>query len=255
GGALVARGSEVEKVLERERNFTADVSHELRTPLTVVLGASELLTARLADRADLLAIAERIRRATSGMSERVSALLQLARDPSRIEMATLALRPLLEREVERCRPLLDGKPVRLELETPHEVWVPGNADLAAIAVNNLLRNAFHFTERGSVRVALANDALVIEDTGPGIAKSIRDRLFEPFVRGDDTSTTGTGLGLSIVKRVADHLGWLVGFDDSPSGGARFTLRFTEEFVSSYSEIRSSAARPDTSPMPRPQARA
>jgi signal transduction histidine kinase len=239
--AFVARASLLAKVLERERNFTADVSHELRTPLTVVLGASELLTARLADRADLLAVAERIRRATSGMSERVSALLQLARDPSRIEIATLALRPLLEREVERCRPLLDGKPVRLELEAPHEVWVPANADLAAIAVNNLLRNAFHFTERGSVRVALAADTLVIEDTGPGIAKSIRHRLFEPFVRGDDT--TGTGLGLSIVKRVADHLGWLVGFDDSPGGGARFTLRFAEEFASPYSGSKSSATKP------------
>jgi|KBSSwiStaDraftv2_1062776.scaffolds.fasta_scaffold13002_8 signal transduction histidine kinase len=229
--AFAARASQLARVLERERNFTADVSHELRTPLTVVLGASELLTARLADRADLLVVAERIRRATSGMSERVSALLQLARDPSRIEIATLALRPLLEREVERCRPLLDGKPVRLELEIPHEVWVAGNADLAAIAVNNLLRNAFHFTERGSVRIALAADALVIEDTGPGIAKSIRHRLFEPFVRGDDTSATGTGLGLSIVKRVADHLGWLVGVDDSPRGGARFTLRFAEDFAS------------------------
>jgi signal transduction histidine kinase len=223
--AFVARASQLAKVLERERNFTADVSHELRTPLTVVLGASELLTARLADRADLAAVAERIRRATSGMSERVSALLQLARDPNRIEIATLALRPLLEREIERCRPLLDGKPVKLELETPDEVWVPGNADLAAIAVNNLLRNAFHFTERGSVRVALAADALVVEDTGPGVAKSIRHRLFEPFVRGDAASATGTGLGLSIVKRVADHLGWRVGVDDSPRGGARFTLRW------------------------------
>lgn len=224
--AFEARTSQLADVLVRERLFTADVSHELRTPLTVILGAAELLTARLAEHPELQAAAERIRRTSAETSVRVSALLQLARSPEKIESRPLALRPLVEQEIERCRPLLDGKPVVLEFESPDEVWVHAAPDLAAIAVGNLLRNACHFTERGSVRIALAADALVVEDTGPGVPQAMRGRLFEPFVRGHDEASTGSGLGLSIVKRVAEHLGWTVRLDDAAHGGSRFTLKFS-----------------------------
>ncbi len=224
--AFEARTTQLANVLMRERFFTADVSHELRTPLTVILGAAELLAARLAEYPDLWAAAERIRRTSAETSVRVSALLQLARAPESIQSSVLALRGLVEQEIERCRPLLDGKPVALEFESPDDVWVHAAPDLAAIAVSNLLRNACHFTQRGSVRVALGPDALVIEDTGPGVPHEVRRRLFEPFVRGSDNSYTGSGLGLSIVKRVAEHLGWTIRLDDAPHGGSRFTLKFT-----------------------------
>lgn len=223
--AFDMRAAQLRDFLVRERLFTADVSHELRTPLTVILGASELLTARLAHDRELLAVAERIRRTSAATSVRVSALLQLARSPEKVEGSALPLHALVEQEIERCRPLLEGKPVVLTFDSPAEVWVQASPDLAAIAVGNLLRNACHFTERGSVRVALAADALVVEDTGPGVPQAVRRRLFEPFVRGADESSTGWGLGLSIVKRVADHLGWAVRLDDAPQGGSRFTLAF------------------------------
>ena len=204
------------------------MSHELRTPLTVILGAAELLTTRLADNPELCAMAERIRRTSALTSMRVSALLQLARSPAKIECGSLALRALVELEIERCRPLLDGKPVALTFDSPDEIWVQAAPDLAAIAVGNLLRNACHFTERGSVRVALATDTLVIEDTGPGVPQAVRGRLFEPFVKGSDESSTGWGLGLSIVKRVTDHLGWAIRLDDAYHGGSRFTVTFSKQ---------------------------
>jgi signal transduction histidine kinase len=225
GRVLQARDAEIAEVLRRERLFTADVSHELRTPLTVVLGAAEVLSSRLIERPDLREPAERIRRTTAEMSARVSALLQLARTPEERQSETLAMRGLVEREIERCQPLLQGKPVSLALHAPAEVWVEANADLVAIAVGNLLRNACHFTRQGTVSVALAADALVVEDTGPGVPEGLRNRLFDPFVRGKDAAADGVGLGLSIVKRVADHLGWRVRFEASPQGGSRFTLAF------------------------------
>jgi signal transduction histidine kinase len=223
--ALEARSAQLANFLSRERFFTADVSHELRTPLTVMLGAAELLTARLEESPELHTMAERIRRTAAETSGRVSALLQLARAPGPIAAGPLPLRSLVQQEIERCRPLLDGKPVALSFEAPDEVWVRAAPDLPAIAVSNLLRNACHFTERGSVRVALGCDALVVEDTGPGVPQAVRRRLFEPFVRGRDDASAGSGLGLSIVKRVTEHLGWTIRLDDAPHGGSRFTLTF------------------------------
>lgn len=226
--AFDARASQLREVLLRERLFTADVSHELRTPLTVMLGAAELLSARLAAQAELRAAAERIRRTAAETSVRVSALLQLARSPETIESTLLSLRDLVKQEIERCRPLLDGKPVSLNLESSGNVCVHSAHDLAAIAVGNLLRNACTFTRRGAVRVVLEPTGLVIEDTGPGVPPEVRDRLLARFVRGRAEPATGSGHGLSIVKRVAEHLGWAVRLEDGPHGGSRFTLIFVSE---------------------------
>jgi|SoiMethySBSTD1v2_1073268.scaffolds.fasta_scaffold14799_1 signal transduction histidine kinase len=224
---LQNREAQLAEVLRRERLFTADVSHELRTPLTVALGAAEILSTRLAERPDLHVIAERIRRTTDEMSARVSALLQLARAPDKVQTGALPMRPVLRAEIERCKPLLDGKAVTLSFDAPAEVWVDADADLVAIAVGNLLRNACESTQRGTVRVALAANSVIVEDTGPGIPEGLRARLFEPFVRGDSPSASGSGLGLSIVKRVAERLGWLVSLEDRPQGGSRFTLAFQD----------------------------
>jgi signal transduction histidine kinase len=219
------RATLLSDVLRRERFFTADVSHELRTPLTVMLGAAELLSRRLSSQADLHAAAERIRRTANTTSVRVSALLQLARSPETMERTNFSLKNLVDQEIERCRPLLDGKPVALTLESPDDVWVCAARDLAAIAVGNLLRNACYFTERGAVHIVLGSDGMSIEDSGPGVPPDVRDRLFEPFVRTQAAPAAGSGLGLSIVKRVAEHLGWTIGFEDAPRGGSRFTLTF------------------------------
>lgn len=226
GRAFDAKTAELRRFLDRERLFTADVSHELRTPLTVMLGAAELLSQRLAERPELHAAAERIRRNAADTGARVAALLQLARAPEVMPRAPIDLRAIVEREVERCRPLLDGKPVALTLDAPEPVCVEASAELAAVAVDNLLRNACVFTQRGHVRVRLRRDALVVEDSGPGVPASVRERLFERFVCRDDdgASRGGSGLGLSIVQRVAERLGWSIRLDDAPQGGSRFTLR-------------------------------
>ncbi len=223
--AFDARTQELSYFLARERMFTADVSHELRTPLTVVLGAAELLAERLADRPDLQPAVERIVRTSADAAVRVNALLQLARSPDKLENVPVSLRDLAARELENCRPLLEGKQVELTLAAPRDVRVGTAPDLAAIAVSNLLRNACNFTKRGSVRVELKDDELVVEDTGPGVPAAVRDRLFEPFVRGQDERSLGSGLGLSIVKRVTDHLGWGIRLEEPLQGGSRFILTF------------------------------
>jgi signal transduction histidine kinase len=222
----------LQQFLNRERLFTGDVSHELRTPLTIILGASEVLNAQLADRPELLAASERIRRAAADTAERVSALLLLSRAPETLDAPKIELRSLVEREMKRCKPLLLGKAVECELDAPQEVWLHARPELVSIALGNLLCNAYQYTDVGTVNIRLADDSLVIEDSGTGIPDSVRARLFERFVRGDNDRQSGTGLGLAIVKRVTDHLKWEIRLETRADTGSRFILKFrpTDSFA-------------------------
>ena len=224
--AFAKRTDELQQFLQRERLFTGDVSHELRTPLTIMLGAAEVLTAQLADRPAQLATAERIRRVAAEAAQGVSALLLLARVPESLDAPRIVLNSIIKSEIERCRPLLYGKPVECRFDWSEEVSVHVRPELAGIVIGNLLRNACRHTEQGQVLVQLAAGRLVIEDTGSGIPQKVRERLFERFVHGDDLPAhEGTGLGLSIVKRVVDHVGWDVRLEIPQAGGTRFVLTF------------------------------
>ncbi len=224
--AFAARTNALGTFLARERLFAGDVSHELRTPLTVILGAAELLQARLHGKDELLPIVERVRRTAADTADRIGALLLLSRAPESVDAPRIGLTPLIEQEMERHRPLLEGKPVELQFESSAEVYVFAQPELVGIAVGNLIRNACQFTEQGRVTVRLLVDALVVEDTGVGIPLAIRERLFERFVRGSADPLTGSGLGLAIVRRVADHLGWRVSVEDREGGGSRFIVLFS-----------------------------
>ena len=213
--------------LVRERLFTGDVSHELRTPLTVIMGAAEVLSARASSNPEMLQIAERIRRTASDTADRVGALLLMSRSPEKLDSPRTALRPIIEREAERCRPLLAGRPVDLAIEALADPWVSARAELVGMAVGNLLRNACSYTERGRVVVRLESDRLVIEDPGPGLPPQVQAQLFERFVRGDAVQS-GSGLGLAIVKRICEHLEWNVVWAKRPDGGSRFELQFRPE---------------------------
>jgi signal transduction histidine kinase len=228
--AFAERAQALQQALQREQLFTGDVSHELRTPLTVILGAAEVLDAQLDGQAAARAAIERIQRTARNTGQRVAALLLLARAPERLSAPQLALLPLIEREIERCRPLLADKPVQLVLQASAPVHVFAHVELAEMAIGNLLRNACQYTQAGRITLSLQADELRIEDSGPGLPATVRDHLFERHPRGDaDGAATGegggAGLGLSLVKRIVEHLGWRIRFEQPDSGGSRFVMNF------------------------------
>ncbi|KAG1244107.1 hypothetical protein G6F65_021995 [Rhizopus arrhizus] len=98
------------------------------------------------------------------------------------------------------------------------------------ALLNLLQNAIRHAG-GRVQVSLTSPApqeyvLTVDDDGPGVPPADRERIFEPFIRLDesrDRGTGGTGLGLAIVSRVARWHHGMALATDSPLGGARFVV--------------------------------
>jgi two-component system, OmpR family, sensor kinase len=211
----------------------ADVSHELRTPLTILLSSLDLLKKEGGTDLDFQASAlENIRVETERMARMVTQLLILARTDA---SAAMAREPLLVVDIvaDVCRQErpADGKP-SLEhrgLELLEDAVVLGNADYLKQLFLILLENAFKYTsEGGKVEVigVLNEDtvAIMVTDTGIGIAESDLLRVFDRFYRAENARfRSGIGLGLSIAQGITEQHGGKITVESTLGQGSRFTV--------------------------------
>ncbi len=212
-------------LVERDREFNADVSHELRTPLAVIATTTELMMGQqLPEKAHERL--KRIERAVRQSTELTDALLLLSRSERQApaDGETTDVARVVEQVIDISRSHLGSKPVnvRLELEEPLTTAAPSS--VVAVALTNLISNAFKYTMEGEVTVIVGHGRVAVEDTGPGIVQDDAERLFERGQRGT-TLVKGAGLGLAIVKRLCELYGWKVSLAPRPQGGAVATLQF------------------------------
>ena len=215
----------LQRLRDGNERFVADAAHELRSPLTGVRLALEMEVAKGSQPllADALIEVDRATRL-------VDDLLVLAKRPSNPRRVDVDLDDLLNDEVNTFR--LRFPDVRIEMSAS-PARLKGDPDALRRVTRNLLDNAA-FYGRGRISVATAFDAdtnavmLRVDDDGPGIAPTDRERVFDRFTRLDSSrsrTTGGSGLGLAIVKEIVDdHLGQIL-VSDAPLGGTRMTLTF------------------------------
>ena len=223
--ALHALGERVDAFVARERDFTRDASHELRTPLTVVRVAAELIShdAGLSERSRRSLA--RIQGSGAAMESLIDALLLLARDERVVlETEDFAVREVVEDELDKVRPLLEGRDVELQVQYDDEPELHAPPRVLKVMLGNLLSNAVRFTDRGSIRVRVAADRIEVEDTGIGMDAQALARAFDPFYRAD-ASQPGGGLGLSIAHRLGKRCGWSLQLTSTPGVGTRATILF------------------------------
>ncbi|MCO6059961.1 HAMP domain-containing histidine kinase [Pseudomonas sp. MOB-449] len=212
-------------VLTRERLFTSDVSHELRTPLMVLASSCELLVENPYLDARVRAQVQRIARATEEMRDLVQTFLMLAR--SQREEANAApkasLSSVADDLVSQWREPIEHKGLRFDYQPGPTQYQPYNASFLSSVLGNLLRNALHYTDSGSIRLVLKDGGFVVEDSGVGIPEEEREAMFRPFVRGPARRGDGLGLGLSLVQRICDNQGWTVTLSAVEPTGCRFEV--------------------------------
>ena len=211
--------------LSREKLFTSDVSHELRTPLMVLASSCELLLEypKLDERSRNQV--RRISKATDGMNQLVQTFLLLARTEGK-NVPTEQQAPLSQIAEE----LMDVWHVAIEEKGLEFVYDPGcdagesyNAPLLRSVMGNLLRNAWHYTDEGFIRLTLHAHGFKVEDSGIGIPVEKQQAMFQPFVRGDEQRGEGLGLGLSLVQRICANQGWTVHLTSREPAGCCFTV--------------------------------
>ena len=211
---------------ETQRRFVADASHELRSPLATIRAAHEV-SALHPDQSSPEATTRDVLAELDRVDTLVADLLLLARADERgltLRRVDVDLDDLVRAEA--ARPRRQGKPT-VTLHAP-PVRVQGDPDNLARAVRNLVDNAVrHATSTVAIRLSADDTSarIEIEDDGPGIPTADHDRVFERFVRLDESrarTSGGTGLGLAIAREIAHaHGGTLTLENGRP--GARFVL--------------------------------
>lgn len=221
-----------ERLVASQRELVNAVSHELRTPIARLSFELDLIenAAGEADRRRLLA---GMRADLHELETLVAELLNQARldnQPQRTPTPVVA-RAWLDEAVAAQALTAAARGVECVAVGPCPETVPIEPVAMTRALGNLLGNAVRHA-RGRVEVRLEADSdhyrLLVDDDGPGIPAAERERVFEPFVRLDqsrDRATGGVGLGLAIVQRVVLWHHGAVEVLDSPLGGCRFAVRW------------------------------
>ncbi|MEU4218830.1 HAMP domain-containing sensor histidine kinase [Actinoplanes sp. NPDC026623] len=214
----------IEAASAAQRRFVADASHELRSPLATIHANADLLEAASLTGQGARSV-HRIHAETTRMARLVEDLLLLARADEhglRLRRTDVDLDDLVYAERERI--LLEHPRLRVDGDT-HPVRVSGDADALQRVLRNLVDNA---TRHARDRVTVSLDAddgealIVVANDGKPIPEADRARIFDRFVRLDDSRSRmagGAGLGLPIARElVAAHGGTLTA-DDLADGAA------------------------------------
>jgi signal transduction histidine kinase len=210
--------------------FTYSVSHDLRAPLRAVKGFSRALMEDLEEmpREELIEYVNRIFDSSKKMNRLISNLLKLSRisqksiHPQKINLSRLA-----EETAEELQQQYPRHDVKLIIEP--KMIVHGDPPLIRVALNNLLENAWKFTQKskspkieiGTIR-RKERPIFFVRDNGPGFNMDYRDKLFQPFQRlHSDREFSGTGIGLATVDRIIRRHGGSIWGESPPGQGAVF----------------------------------
>jgi two-component system, OmpR family, sensor kinase len=220
-------------LLETQQRFIANASHELRSPVTTILGELSFALHREREAASYRESIEEALNSTRRLKVLTEELLALARVGSTdFEPEPVLLSDVADAALASSRAAAEATGVELGAACGGATVEGHPGDLQRL-VRNLVENAIRHSPRGGhVQVEAyptpEEVRLVVSDEGPGIAREVRERIFEPFFRSPAARAdqSGAGLGLAIARSIARAHGGDLWVDDSASHarGARFVVR-------------------------------
>jgi signal transduction histidine kinase/DNA-binding response OmpR family regulator/HPt (histidine-containing phosphotransfer) domain-containing protein len=228
--------------------FLATMSHEIRTPMNGVLGMTEMLLATRLTEAQ-----RNYTQLVKTSGEHLLVIINDILDFSKIEAGKLSVEyidfnlwDLLDDISKVYTPQAQHKGIALDFEIDNNIPVAicGDPNRLRQIIANLLGNAIKFTEQGRIRATVRVSTedgqacalrFEVHDTGIGVAREAKGRIFEAFSQADGSTTRkygGTGLGLAISRQLVELMGGRIGVDNALKQGSIFwfTVSFDKRRV-------------------------
>jgi signal transduction histidine kinase len=225
-----------ERLIRSERlasvgRLAAGLAHEIGNPISALIGLGDLLLAGGLSEAEQRDFLQRIRNETERINRILRDLLQFARpagtgdeaasEPGDIDTAARDTAALV-----RPQKSMKDMELALDVETDLPRVSLGQDELVQVILNLVLNAADACEGKGKVTLTARRGglgvAITVEDSGPGVAPELHDRLFEPFVSTKDVGA-GTGLGLAVCRGLVEAAGGTIALDPSTPRGARFVI--------------------------------
>ena len=236
-----------EEASESKSAFLANVSHELRTPLNAIIGLSELAIGSEDAKGEVAVNLEKIYNSGMTLLGTVNDLLDISKiEAGKFELilAKYDLPSLINDTVALNSVRIGSKPIKFTLEVDENLpdHLFGDELRIKQVLNNLLSNAFKYTQKGHVNWSVTGEhegdkfflVFKISDTGIGIRPESIALLFTEYHQVDSKANRkieGTGLGLALVKKMAMLMGGTISVESVFGRGSTFTLRIQQEPLS------------------------
>ena len=245
---ITKKQMDAEAISRAKSSFLATVSHEIRTPLNAILGIANI---EMQDRSN----SRKTREALANIYSSGDLLLHIINDIldlSKIEAGKLEIVPadydvpdLINDVVHLNIGRINNKPIEFHLNINEDMpkTIFGDEIRIKQILNNILSNAFKYTEQGDVTLSIDKEIIYrnadydttlifkIADTGQGMTNDEIDNLFNEYTRFNlDTnrSTEGTGLGMSITKHLIRLMNGEIYIESKPDEGTLFTIRLPQK---------------------------
>jgi two-component system phosphate regulon sensor histidine kinase PhoR len=235
---LLLRDITREKSLEEERDeFIAVVSHELRTPITIAEGNISNAQYTVEKSGDIEAVKTALKEAHSqvlflaDMINDLSTLSRAERGKLQVEVEPINVHDLAEELADNYKSQAQAKHLEFKLELDPQLELLNSSKLYVREIlQNFITNAIKYTEKGSVTLRASADPrgvrFAIQDTGIGISKGDRDRVYDKFFRSEDYRTrqsNGTGLGLYVTLKLARLIHAELSLESELNQGSTFNV--------------------------------
>jgi len=241
-----ASKKKVDEESKQKSDFLAKMSHEIRTPMSAILGITEI---QLQDRT----LREDLREALGKIYNSGDLLLGIINDIldfSKIEAGKMELVPvkyyvssMINDIVQLNKIKNENKPIGFRLLVDERIPSEVTGDELRIkqVLNNLLSNAFKYTDKGEVLLSVSveqtrgmstNATLVfkVKDTGQGMTQEQIHKVFDEYSRFNleaNRTTQGTGLGMSITRNLVHMMGGTISVDSVPGKGTEVTVKLPQ----------------------------